>query len=156
MNIVRWEPVREMVGLRHAMERLFDDGFFRPLRLREAEADGRYFPLDVYHTPEAVVARAVLPGVRPEDVEISIDGNSLRISASSKEEGEVKDESYLRREWHRGTYARIVSLPEGLRGDQAEAVFEDGVLTLTIPKAEEIKPKIIKVKAKGLVEGKKK
>ena len=89
-------------------------------------------------------------------VEISIDGNSLRISASSKEESEVKDESYLRREWHRGTYARIVSLPEGLRGDQAEAVFEDGVLTLTIPKAEEIKPKIIKVKAKGLVEGKKK
>ncbi|MDP6099992.1 MAG: Hsp20/alpha crystallin family protein [Dehalococcoidia bacterium] len=156
MNIVRWEPLRERVGLRHAVDRLFDDDFFRPLRLREAEVDGHYFPLDLYHTPEAVVARAVLPGVKSEDLEISIDGNTLSVKANSRKEGEVKEESYLRREWHPGNFARILTLPTGLRGDKAEADLEDGVLTLTIPKAEEIKPKMIKVKNKGLVEGRKK
>lgn len=156
MSIMRWDPFREAVGLRHAMDRLFDESIFRPLRLREWVDDGHYFPVDIYHTPEAVVARAVLPGLKPEDVEITIDRNVLTIRGKSRGESEVKEESYLRREWHYGTFARTVALPEGLEGGKAEAVFEDGVLTLTIPKAEEVKPKLIKVQAKGLAEGKKK
>lgn len=156
MSIMRWDPFRETVSLRHAVDRLFDDSFFRPLRLRERVDEGHYFPVDIYHTPEAVVARAVLPGLKPEDVEITIDRNVLTIRGKSGGESEAKEESYLRREWHYGTFARAVALPEGLEGGKAEAVFEDGVLTLTIPKAEEIKPKVIKVQAKGLAEEKKK
>lgn len=156
MSIMRWDPFREAVGLRHAMDRLFDESFFRPLRLREWVDEGHYFPVDIYHTPEAVVARAVLPGLKPEDVEITIDRSVLTIRGKSREESEVKEESYLRREWHYGTFARTVALPEGVEGGKAEAVFEDGVLTLTIPKAEEVKPKLIKVQARGLAEGKKK
>ncbi len=154
MSIMRWDPFREMVGLRHTMDRLFDEGFFRPLRLREREVDGHYFPLDIYHTPEAVVAKAVLPGLKPEDVEITVDRNVLTIRGKSSGETEVKEDSYLRREWHYGTFSRMVALPEGLEGDKAEAVFEDGVLTLTIPKAAEVRPKLIKVQAKGPAEGK--
>ncbi|MEK7848075.1 MAG: Hsp20/alpha crystallin family protein [Chloroflexota bacterium] len=156
MSIVRWDPFREMAGLRHAMDRLFEDSFFRPLRVGEWEIDGHYFPLDVYHTPEAVVAKAVLPGVKPEDVELTVTGNSLTIRAESKGESEVKEESYLRREWHDGAFVRTVALPEGLQGDKAEAVFENGVLTLTIPRAEEVRPKVIKVQTRDVTEGQKK
>lgn len=155
MRIARWDPFRETVGLRHAMDRLFDESFFRPLRLREWDYEGYYFPMDVYHTPEAVVARAMLPGVKPEDVEISIDHNTLTIKGKSREMTEAKEEEYLRREWRHGDFARSVTLPEGLQGDKAEATFEDGVLTLSIPKAEEVRPKLIKVQAKGLAAGKK-
>lgn len=155
MSIMRWDPFRDTVSLRHVMGRFFDDSSFRPLRLREWVDDGHYFPVDIYHTPEAVVARAVLPGLKPEDVEITIDHNVLTIRGKSSGETEVKEESYLRREWHYGTFTRTVDLPEGLEGDKAEAVFEDGVLTLTIPKVEEVKPKMIKVQAKVLAESKK-
>ena len=156
MTLMRWDPFREMATLRQAMDRLFDDAFFRPLRLREWVDEGHYFPVDMYHTPEAVVAKAVLPGVKPEDVEITITGNTLTIKAQSRQESEVKEENYLRREWHYGTFSRTLPLPEGLQGDKAEATFDNGVLTITIPKAEEVKPKLIKVQAKGLAEGKKK
>jgi HSP20 family protein len=154
MSIMRWDPFREAVGMRHAMDRLFDESFFRPLQLRERVDGGHYFPMDIYHTPEAVVARAVLPGLKPEDVEITIDRNVLTISGKSSGESDIKEESYLRREWHYGTFARTIALPEGLEGGKAEAVYENGVLTLTIPKAEEIRPKLIKVQAKGLAAGK--
>jgi len=99
--------------------------------------------------------KATLPGVRTEDVNISITGDILTIKREHKEEHEVKEEDYLRRECRYGTFSRSVTLPVQVKADKAGAIFENGILTLTLPKAEEIKSKQIKVKAKQIAEGKK-
>jgi len=99
--------------------------------------------------------KAVLPGAKPEDVDISITGDTLTIKAEHKEEQEVKEEDYFYKECRYGTCSRSVTIPVQVKADKAEAVFENGILTLTLPKAEEVKPKQIKVKAKQLTQGKK-
>jgi HSP20 family protein len=92
------------------------------------------------------VVKTAIPGVRGEDINISVAGDTLSVKAESKAEEEVKREKYLRRERRYGAYRRSVTLPGGLKTDEAEADFTDGVLTLTFPKAEEVKPKTIKIK----------
>jgi HSP20 family protein len=155
MNLVRWEPFREMMSLRDAMDRLFEDSFVRPWSFR-----GDYgvmgLPLDMYQTADDVVVKATLPGVKPEEVDISITGDTLTIKGEHKEEQEVKEEDYIHKERRYGTFSRSVALPVQVKSDKAEAVFENGILTLTLPKAEEVKPKQIKVKAKAVLEGAKK
>jgi HSP20 family protein len=89
-----------------------------------------------------------LPGLKPEDVSIDITGETLTIKGESKAEQEIKKEDYLYQERRYGAYSRSVVLPSGLKTDKAEATMEDGILTLTIPKVEEVKPKKISVKAK--------
>jgi HSP20 family protein len=152
MNIVKWEPFREMVGFRQAVDRLFEDAFIRPSRFLSWE-DG-LVPLDVYQTPEAVVVEAALPGVKPGEVDISITGDTLTIKRETKAEHEVKKEDYFLQERRYGRFSRAVTLPDGLLADKAEASFEESILTVTIPKAEEVKPRTIKVKAKEAAEGK--
>jgi HSP20 family protein len=148
MSIVRWEPFRDMMTLREAMDRLFEESFVSPRR-REWLAPAEALALDVYETDDSLVVKTSIPGVKPEDVDINIKGNVLSISGESKEEEEVKEENYLRRERRYGSFSRTLALPEGVDADKAEADFEDGVLTLTIPKAPEAKPKTITVKSKS-------
>ena len=102
----------------------------------------------MYQTPSEVVVKATLPGVKPEDVSIDITGQTLTVRGETKAEEEVKKKDYLYQERRYGSSSRSVVLPGGLRTDKAEATMEDGILPLTIPKAEEVKPKAIKVKAK--------
>jgi len=104
--------------------------------------------VDVYETEDNVIVEAAMPGVKPEEIEVSLTGDVLTIKGETKAEKEVKEESYIRRERRYGSFCRSVSLPSGLEGDKAEAEFEHGVLKLTIPKAEEVKPKVIEVKTK--------
>jgi HSP20 family protein len=94
------------------------------------------------------VVKATLPGVKPEDVSIDITGETLTIRGETRAEEQIKKEDYLYQERRYGSFSRSVVLPGGLKTDKAEATMEDGVLTLTIPKAEEVKTKAIKVKAK--------
>jgi HSP20 family protein len=94
------------------------------------------------------VVKTSVPGVKPEDIDITISGNTLTISGETTEEEEVTKDNYIRRERRYGSFSRSVILPEGLEPDKGEASFEDGVLTLTIPKAPEAKPKVIKIKGK--------
>jgi len=89
-----------------------------------------------------------LPGLKPEDISIDITGDTLTIKGESKAEQEVKREECLYQERRYGAFSRSVVLPGGMKSDKADATMEDGVVTLTIPKAEEVKPKTIKVKAK--------
>lgn len=147
MSIVRWEPLRDFMTLREAMDRLFEDSFVgrRPKEWIPAEGT---LALDMFQTEEAAVIKSSVPGVKPEEIDITISGNTLTISGETKEEEEVKEEDYIRRERRYGSFSRSVVLPEGLEPDKAEASFEDGVLTLSIPKAPEAKPKVIKVKGK--------
>jgi HSP20 family protein len=148
MAIERWQPFSELMSLRQAMDKLFEDSFVRPSRALAALGEVTAPALDVYQTPNEVVVKATLPGVKPEDVTIDITGETLTIKGETKAEEEIKKKDYLYQERRYGSFSRSVVLPGGLKTDKAEATIEDGVLTLSIPKAEEAKPKAIKVKAK--------
>lgn len=154
MNIVRWEPFREMTSLRDAMDRLFEDSFVRAPRLWPRAGEWE-LPIDMHQTASDVVVKASLPGFKPEEVDISITDSTINIKGEHKEEQEVKEEDYFYKERRYGNFSRSLPMPVKVKVDKAEAVFEDGVLTLTLPKAEEVKPKQIKVKAKQIAEGKK-
>ena len=156
MTMQRWEPFKEMMTLRNAIDRLFEDSFVRPSSwFFDGEGRGT-IPLDMYQTADNLVVKASLPGFKPEEVEISITGDTLTIRGEHKEEMEVKEEDYFCRERRYGSFSRTVTLPVSIKSDRAEATFENGVLTLTLPKAEEAKPKQIKVKAKPALESGKK
>jgi HSP20 family protein len=150
---VRWEPFREMMSLRQAMDRLFEDSFVRLPRLG---GDGVVQPtLDMYQNNGNLVVKAALPGVKPEELDITINGDTLTIRGEHKEEQETKEDDYLYRERSYGTFSRSVTIPVKVKSDKAKATFEDGVLTLTLPRADQIKPRQIKVKPKGAIETKK-
>lgn len=147
-SLVRWEPVRDLVSLREAMDRLVEESFVRPGVGRLPPSDTVSLPLDMYETDDAVVVKSAIPGVKPEDIDISITGDVLTIKGETKVEEELKEENYVRRECRYGAFSRSVSIPVDVVTDKAEAEFVDGVLKLTLPKAEEVKPKTIRVKAK--------
>lgn len=144
MTIIRRNsPFGEMLSLRQAMDRLFEDSWVRsgsPL------GDGEHaLAIDVRTTADSVVVEAALPGVKPEDVDISVLGDTLTISARSAEEKTTDEDGYTYREIRRGSFTRSLTLPRGLKSDAAVASFEHGMLRLSIPKAEESKPRQIKI-----------
>ena len=155
MSMIRWQPFNELISLRQAMDRLFENSFVTPSRFLSTFGPRGTTPIDMYHTANEVVVKAALPGIKPEEVDITITGDTLTLEGESKSEEEIKQEEYLYQEHRYGTFSRSVTLPGGLDSDKAEASFENGILTLTIPKSEKVKPKQIKVKAKGAIEGKK-
>ena len=134
----------EIVSLRDAMERLFDDRLFRPLWLGGAERE--LVPaLDLYTTADSVIAKMALPGVKPGEVDIQISDDLVTITGSFKEEKETTEAGYVHRELSRGQFTRSFTLPTTVKLDAAKATFKDGLLTLTLPKTEETKPKHVKV-----------
>jgi HSP20 family protein len=146
MTIVR-RPSRfgELMTLRSAMDRLFDDDFFRPMRWTTDAVDGLPLPLDVTTDTDTVIVEAALPGIKPDDVEITVENGTLTISGRTQEARPGDEGSYLVQEIRRGTFSRSVTLPNGLEPDKAEATFENGILRLRIPKAEQVKPRQIKI-----------
>ena len=145
-NLTRWEPMREMMTLREAMDRLFDDAFTRPLNVRDG---GWSSPaIDMYQTDDDVVVKAALPGFKADNVQINVTGDMLTIRGETKNEEEQKDKAWHIREQRWGSFERTVALPTDVIADKANADFSDGILTITLPKAEEVKPKTITVKAK--------
>jgi len=149
MNLVRWEPLNDLVTLRQAMDRLFEDSFVK-LPHAAAGGDGAFIPaVDIYETADKIGIKASMPGVKAEDIDINVTPEGVIIKGESKSENEVKDEQYVRREFRYGAFSRTIALPRGLKIDKAEANMDSGVLTLEIPKAEEVKPKSIKIRAKS-------
>ncbi len=145
MSIQRWEPFREMVSLRDAMDRLLEESFIRPRGTMTMLGGG--MPLDVRETDDAFVVETTVPGARPEDVDISVLGDTLRVHADIKDEGDREGERWLIRERRFGYFERTVTLPTTIKADRANAEFENGVLRITLPKAEEAKPRPIPVRA---------
>jgi HSP20 family protein len=144
-NLIRWEPAREIVSLREAMDRLFNEAFTHPFW----PATGfQSLAVDMYQTEDDVVVRAALPGLKSDDVQISITGDLLTIKGEFKEKSEAKEKAYHLREQRYGAFERTLGLPTAVVADKAKAEFEDGILTITLPKAEEAKPKVINVKVK--------
>lgn len=146
-SMMRWEPSRDIVSLRDMMDRLFEDAFVTP-RGMFAPMGGSDLAMDMYETKDDVVIKTALPGVDPNDVEITVTGDTLSIRGETKEEPENSgdEQNYIRRERRYGSFSRSITLPSGLQTDKAEASFENGMLTLCIPKSEHVKPKSIKVK----------
>ena len=145
MTIVRRpSPFGELMSLRSAMDRLFEDSFVRR-PLGAGFEGGTTLPLDVTRTADELVVEAALPGIKPDDVEITIEDGTLQIRGEYREEKKLGEGESLVQEIRRGTLARAVTLPTGLEPDKASATFENGVLTLRIPKAEATKPKQIRI-----------
>jgi HSP20 family protein len=146
MTIVR-RPSRfgELMTLRSAVDRLFDDDLFRPFQVGSIAFDGAGIPLDVTTDADALTVEASLPGITPEDVDITVENGTLTISATTQDARKGDEGSYLVQEIRRGTFSRSITLPNGLEPDKAEATFEHGLLRLRIPKAEQMKPRQIKI-----------
>jgi HSP20 family protein len=148
-SITRWDPFADLRG---TMDRLFDDGFSRPWRLLPAtngEGFEATFPVEVSTTDTDIEVKASLPGVKPEEVEITVQNDVLTIKAEHKDTSEEKKRDYYRREIRYGAFHRSMTLPVSVDSDKAEARFENGVLSLKLPKAESLRPKQIKVASAG-------
>jgi HSP20 family protein len=143
-NLIRWEPMREMMTLREAMDRLFDDAFTRPVGISGVSAMPA---IDMYQTNDEVVVKATLPGLKAEDVHITVTGETLTLRGEYKQENEQKEATYHIREHRSGSFERSLLLPTDVKADKAKADFENGILTITMPIAEEVKPKSITIKA---------
>ena len=145
-NLTRWEPMREIMTLREAMDRLFDDAFARPINPRDNSWSSP--AIDMYQTDDEVVVKAVLPGFKADEVQINVTGDVLTLRGETRHEDEKKEKAWHIREHRWGSFERSVALPTEVTADKAVADFENGILTITLPKAEEVKPKTISVKAK--------
>ena len=152
---IRWEPHREFRHFNRLMDRVALRPY-GPFRSWPSLWDGRIRPaLDVYETAEELVVKATTPGIKAEDVEVTISKDTLVIKGGAEGEHEEKEERYLLRERRSGTFHRAVALPEGLDTEKGEATFEDGILTVTFPKTERAKATEIKVKVKEASKAKK-
>lgn len=147
--LVRWDPFREMRMMREMMDRLFEETF-APLAERRGVAESwALLPrVDMYETDSEVVVKATVPGVKPEDLEITVTGNVLTIKGEVKEEEKDEGVNYIRQERVFGTFRRDLTLPVDVNVEKAEATFKDGILTLRLPKAEEAKPKRLTIRSK--------
>jgi HSP20 family protein len=146
MAIIRWDPFREMTN--------FEDQFNR---LWRGVADGKlqesWLPaVDVFDTKEAVVLKAELAGMKPDDIQIEVEDNVLTIKGERRFEEKVEQDRYYRVERRFGSFQRSLALPQGVKADDIQAGYEDGILTVRVPKAEEEKPQRIEIKAKKTVE----
>ena len=144
-TLTRWEPFREITSLRRALDRMVDENFVFPQQWEHQTTWGP--ALDVIENADNYVVKASLPGVAPEEVEITLTDNVLTIKGETKHEQEDKQANYHLRERHYGSFMRSVTLPVTVDADKVEAVNEHGVLLLTLPKSETVKPKKISVKA---------
>ncbi len=142
MTLIRRAGFGDLLSLRQAMDRLFEESFVNPGTWQFGE--GQLVPVDVFTTSDDVLVQAILPGVKPEEVDITVEGNTLSISGDTSSMIPAR-EGLLLQEIRRGRFIRTLTLPAGLEADKATATFEDGILTLRIPKAEQVKPRQIKI-----------
>ncbi|HAY21302.1 MAG TPA: molecular chaperone [Desulfobacterales bacterium] len=146
-ELVKWEPFREVSRLRREMDRVFED-FFGPRRWGLIPWEGEWTPaMDVAETDEQVVVKAEIPGIEPKEINISLTGDVLTVKGEKKSEREEKKENYHLVERSYGAFSRSVTLPAAVDADKIDAKYEKGVLTITCPKKEAVKPKQIEIKA---------
>jgi HSP20 family protein len=145
MAIVRWEPFRDLVTTQDNFNRLFNETF-RGL-FGESEPSTRAWApaVDIYENDQNLVLKAELPGFDPKDVEVRVEDGTLYLKGERKFESDVKKENYHRIERSYGSFTRTFSLPSSINSENVSAEYKDGVLTLTMPKKEEAKPKTIKI-----------
>jgi HSP20 family protein len=146
MAIVRWDPTRELDSLQGEMNRLFSTFFDSPTKAGGNGGSRRWIPsMDLVETQDHFVLKADLPGMSENEVNIELENNVLTISGERKTEHEEQHEGYYRLERATGTFSRALTLPEGIDADAVTAAFDNGVLTVRIPKPEQAKPRKVKI-----------
>jgi len=159
MTLIRWNPLRdvtawrpvsdlthEIVGMQREIDRMFDR--FRGGMIDDAEASGWSPAVDVVEKEGEFIVKAELPGIDRKDVKITVQNNVLTISGEKRYSGEKEGQNYHRVERTYGSFRRSFTLPSTIASDRIEALYADGVLTLSLPKIEEAKPREIEVKVK--------
>ena len=141
MTIARFTPLTDVVSLREAMDRLFEDSFIRPNGQQLA------VPVDLWETKDAYHLQADLPGLSPDDIEINVTPDTVTISGETKPGTDVTNEGWLRQERLFGKFKRSFTVPMQIDPSKVEAKFTNGVLELVLPKAENQKPRTIKINA---------
>jgi HSP20 family protein len=143
-NIVRWNPVRDMIQMREAMDRAFGENYFGGRDFRTS----LNLPIDAYATEDALVLKADVPGLKPEDIQVTLEGDTLTIRGEFQNtlDKSGNGKNFLMRERVYGKFERTVTINTPIDATKVEATFENGVLTLTLPKTEAVKPRQIAVK----------
>jgi HSP20 family protein len=153
MAVVRWDPTRELDSLQGEMNRLFSSFFDTPTKTKGGNGNGaarRWIPsMDLVETQDDFVLKADLPGMSENDVNVELENNVLTISGERKTEHEEQQEGYYRLERATGSFSRALSLPEGIDADAVAATFDNGVLTVRIPKPAQVKPRKVKIGVGG-------
>ena len=144
MTITRWAPLRDLVTIRDAMDKAFEETFLPPKAF--GTEDAWAMPVDLFETPEHFTLKTMLPGIPAEKVDIEATTAQVTIKGEHKEDAKVTEGARVREELRYGKYERTVVLPAEIDPDKVEAVYENGLLTLMLPKAEVVKPKTVKIK----------
>lgn len=151
MTMMRWDPFSEMTSLRQAMDQLLENSFIRPSGQGGSQVGsqggGNGFPIDVLEHGDAFVVKASLPGVKPDDVDVQVQQNVLLITGQHQEEPERQQGRYYLAERRTGRFSRAIALPVPVDATACDATYEDGVLTLTLPKAEQARTKQIAIRS---------
>jgi HSP20 family protein len=141
-DISRQNPAAGMTSLRDAMNQLLADSFVSPYRWSGSD----HKPLDLYETEQEYVAKLAVPGLKPDDFEITLQENVLTVSGQTQQEQTQEHARYHIQEQHFGSFSRSIRFPGNIQVDQVEASLNNGILSIRVPKAEEAKPKRISVK----------
>ena len=144
-SLIRWNPIRDAVGMTDMVDRLFNDAFFD----NRSGAFGVSPDMDVIENDDNMIVKAELPGFKPENVDVRVEGNLLTIRGEYHAESEKKEGQYHLKERRQSSFSRSIPLPVDVDADKARAEFEHGILTLTLPKNEDAKPRRIAVTAKN-------
>ena len=146
--LVRWQPYRNVVSLADVMDRMLSSSFFRPFEFAPYWDGTQAMPVDVTENAEGYMLKVSVPGIKPEELDINVENNVLTIRAERKAEENKDGDTIHWQERYYGKLERSLALPVEVDANKAEAKLEHGVLTLSLPKAEAVKPKAIKVQAK--------
>jgi HSP20 family protein len=146
-TLVRWDPFRDLVSIQDELNRLFGRTFTGGESMRPT-ASGAWMPaMDVFETEDTIVAKLELPGIEPNDVEVSVEDSSLTVTGTRQFASETNEENYHRVERRYGSFTRSITLPQTADTEKVGAKFDKGVLTIEVPKVERAKPKKIEIEA---------
>jgi len=146
MALARIAPLSDFVSLRDAMDQLFQESFIRPNGW-SSPAGQVPMPVDLWETQDAYHLRADLPGMTPDDIQINVTGDTVSLAGETRRETDVTNEGWLRQERRSGKFQRTFTLPMQIDSNAVSATFTNGVLDLTLPKSESVKPKTVKITA---------
>lgn len=151
-SLTRWDPFREMNAMRNWMDRFWDESRFSAQDWGDGDG-GFALALDVAENDDSYTVKASIPGINPDDLEITINNNVLTIQGQTSQEQEKQDERYHLRERRFGSFRRSIVLPSAVDREHVEATYENGVLSLRLPKSEESKPRRININPGRMIEG---
>ncbi len=144
MTLIRWEPLREIDSLQREMNRLFDS--LTPTATAKENIGVAFVPpAEMHETPEAIHLKLEIPGMEPKDLDVQVTAEAVSISGERKSETKTEEKGVTRTEFRYGHFRRIIPLPTAIQNEQVKAEYNNGILSLTLPKLEAEKPKVVKV-----------